>query len=460
VRKTSFLFLLIYLLACSKERFTTSHAALLTISADTVRFDTVFTTTGSITQVFKIFNNNNQSIRISSVRLAGGVASPFKVNAGGTTGPVVENLAIGAKDSTYVFVSVTLPGTSADAPFRVQDSIEIAYNGNTQRVQLEAFGQNARFIRNSTITGIQVWTAEQPYVVLGALTVAKEAHLTITKGCRIYLHADAPLVVEGRLTVQGGPGDSSNVVFTGDRLDVPYRHYAGSWPGIRLKGESHDNSFQFAIIKNAINAIAVEASPLGEKLRLHETVIDNASGAGILATNCQMSAQNILVSNCGKNIVLQQGGTYLFTHATVASFSNVHVAHREPVLTVSNAAPDNSNTAPLSALFHNCIFWGESNSLVPAEVRVLKEGNTTFQVTFDGVQWPLAAAPEHVTVTAAPLTLDPEFVSADGETELYDFHLKETSPAVNSGLPAGVSLDLDGRPRPVGAPDLGAYENQ
>jgi hypothetical protein len=355
-------------------------------------------------------------------------------------------------------VSVTLPGTSADAPFRVQDSIEITYNGNQRWVQLEAYGQNAHFIRNGTITGTQVWTAERPYVVSGALTVAKDAHLTITKGCRIYLHADAPLVVKGRLTVQGRPGDSSNVVFTGDRLDAPYRHYAGSWPGIRFERESHDNSFQYATIKNAINAIQVEASPLAEKLRLHETSIDNASGAGILATNCHINAQNILVSNCGKNIVLQQGGTYLFTHATVASFSNAHVAHREPVLTVSNAAPDNNNAAPLSALFRNCIFWGESNSLVPAEVLVSKEGNTTFDVTFDGVLWPLAAAPENATVTIPPVTLDPEFVSA--EAELYDFHLKETSPAVNSGVPAGVSLDLDGRPRPVGAPDLGTYENQ
>jgi hypothetical protein len=458
VRKTGILFLLIYLLACGKERFTTSPAALLSIAADTLRFDTVFTTTGSTTQVFKIFNQNNESIRIGSVRLAGGVASPFKLNAGGMPGPVVENLAIGANDSTYVFVSVTLPGTSADAPFRVQDSIEITYNGNQRWVQLEAYGQNAHFIRNGTITGTQVWTAERPYVVSGALTVAKDAHLTITKGCRIYLHADAPLVVKGRLTVQGRPGDSSNVVFTGDRLDAPYRHYAGSWPGIRFERESHDNSFQYATIKNAINAIQVEASPLAEKLRLHETSIDNASGAGILATNCHINAQNILVSNCGKNIVLQQGGTYLFTHATVASFSNAHVAHREPVLTVSNAAPDNNNAAPLSALFRNCIFWGESNSLVPAEVLVSKEGNTTFDVTFDGVLWPLAAAPENATVTIPPVTLDPEFVSA--EAELYDFHLKETSPAVNSGVPAGVSLDLDGRPRPVGAPDLGTYENQ
>jgi hypothetical protein len=249
-------------------------------------------------------------------------------------------------------------------------------------------------------------------------------------------------------------------VFTGDRLDVPYRNFAGSWPGIRFEAESHDNSLQYAVVKNAINAIAVEASPLTEKLRLHETVIDNASGAGLLATNCSVQAQNILISNCGKNMVLQQGGSYRFIHATVASFSNTHVTHREPVLTVSNAPANGGTTAALTALFRNCIFWSEENSLVPAEILVHKEGSNHFELTFDGVLWPLSAVPEGATVTATPLSRDPEFRSIDGETEFYDFHLKETSPAVNSGVPAGVSLDLDGRARPVGLPDLGAYENQ
>ena len=42
----------------------------------------------------------------------------------------------------------------------------------------------------------------------------------------------------------------------------------------------------------------------------------------------------------------------------------------------------------------------------------------------------------------------------------YNFHLKAGSPAMNKGVEAGVNLDLDGKPRPVAAPDLGAYEVQ
>jgi hypothetical protein len=72
----------------------------------------------------------------------------------------------------------------------------------------------------------------------------------------------------------------------------------------------------------------------------------------------------------------------------------------------------------------------------------------------------LSAPPVGATVTQAPVTQEPEFDSIDIANKFYDFHLKESSPARNSGVPAGVSLDLDGRPRPVGAPDLGAYEEQ
>ena len=37
------------------ETYTTSPSALLTFSEDTIRFDTVFTTIGSSTQLFKVF---------------------------------------------------------------------------------------------------------------------------------------------------------------------------------------------------------------------------------------------------------------------------------------------------------------------------------------------------------------------------------------------------------------------
>jgi len=97
---------------------------------------------------------------------------------------------------------------------------------------------------------------------------------------------------------------------------------------------------------------------------------------------------------------------------------------------------------------------------VPSEIVLQKSETTPFQVTFDGVLWPLEAAPAGAIITLPPVTTNPEFDSVSIETNYYDFHIKETSPARNSGVPSSVSLDLDGHPRPVGAPDLGAYEQQ
>src|SRR3712207_7720165 len=52
-----------------------SKEAQLVSSEDSLHFDTVFTTTGSVSQYFKIINPNKEGIRISSVRLGGGASS-------------------------------------------------------------------------------------------------------------------------------------------------------------------------------------------------------------------------------------------------------------------------------------------------------------------------------------------------------------------------------------------------
>jgi hypothetical protein len=295
--------------------------------------------------------------------------------------------------------------------------------------------------------------------VLDTLLIERDAHLAINEGCRIYLHAGAPVVVAGRLTVQGKQWDSTRVRFTSDRLDAPYRELPGSWPGIVLKASSHDNNLHYAVLKNAAQAIVVEPSPLSNKLNLSETIIDHASDVGLLADHTSITAQNLLISNCAKGLVLRNGGNYQFTHATVASFPTAWLPHKAPVLLVSNMGLDN-RINDLNAVFRNCIFWGESGGVVRDEVVVEKGGNVAFNLLFDGVLWPLGAPPDGATVSLPPLTAYPEFDSIDAGNKIYDFHLKETSPARNSGVPSGVSLDLDGRPRPAGAPDLGAYENQ
>ena len=303
-----------FLFACKKESFITSPDARVTITADSLKYDTVFTTTGSVTQSFKIVNENDQKINISSVKLMGGNSSAYKINADGFVGPEINNLEIAANDSLYVFVSVVIDQNTSDLPFIVQDSIRVSYNGRDRWVQLEAWGQNAHFFRNKEITGSETWTNDLPYVILGSLIVDPNQILTIEKGCRIYVHADAPLIINGTIQVNGEEDSTDRVYFRGDRLDEPYKDFPASWPGIYFNSGSKDNIFNYAVLKNAYQAIAAQdPSPnANPKVTLNECIIDNAYDAGIITNNSSVYATNCLISNCGKNLALVKGGDYQF----------------------------------------------------------------------------------------------------------------------------------------------------
>lgn len=459
------LYLLIALAAlaagCRKESFITSKDAQLRTSQETISFDTVFTSVGSVTQSFRIYNQNEQKLRIGSIKLAGGQASAFKINADGTPGPEVNDLEMDAGDSLYVFVSVRIDPSAGTLPFVVQDSISISYNGNTTWVQLEAWGQNANFLRARKLTGNVTWTNNLPYVILGGLLVDSNATLTIEKGARVYLHADAPFIVDGTLKVMGEKYDSTRVQFTGDRLDAPYREFPGSWPGIYFRGYSRNNELNYAYISNAYQGIVAEKLPpnANPKVTLNECIIENVYDVGILGIQTSIDARNCVVSNCGKNILLAYGGNYNFVHCTVASYSNSFILHKEPVLQVANYVKEGSSflTADLKATFTNSIFWAESGS-VDDEVVVLKQGTTgLFNVAFNNCLWRVKTDPANTTRNNIVANADPRFDTIDTQKRLYNFRLQAGSPAINAGTPSGVLYDLDGKTR-TNPPDLGAYE--
>ncbi|MGV3530072.1 MAG: choice-of-anchor Q domain-containing protein [Flavisolibacter sp.] len=453
--------------SCTKESFTSDPSYRLTTSVDTLHFDTVFTTTGSFSQFIKIFNNNPQGIRLSSIKLAGGTASAFRINADGIAGPQVNDVEIAANDSAYIYVTVTINPNAEALPFVVRDSIEITYNGNNEWVQLEAWGQNAHFFRNKVISGNEVWTNDLPYVILGPLNIKEDARLSIEKGCRIFLHADAPFVVDGTLRVNGEKDSADRVIFTGDRLDAPYSGFPASYPGLIFTEKSKDNVLNYAIIKNAYQGVVVAGlTPSGTKLTLNQVAIENAWEQGIWAVNTSIDATNLLVSNCGQNLLLFGGGDYNFRHCTSVSYSNAYIPHKKPVLTVLDYYVQNNvaTVFPLQAVFTNCIFWGEENGFADNEVVVDKKGSATPKVVFDHVLWRVKEAPSSVftSVVGNPLNTDPLFDSVNTSRRFFDFRLnKKNSPAVDAGVEAGVSLDLQGLPRPQGLkPDLGAYEKQ
>ncbi len=448
-----------FLQSCTKESVFTKDGR-VSLTDDTLHFDTVFTTAGSVTQYFLIRNENRQSIRISSIELMGSTSSFFRMNVDGTPGTSFSNVEIEGNDSMYVFVSVNINPNSDLLPFLIRDSVKIQANGTTSFKQLEAWGQNARYIRNQKLTTSQTWTRELPYVILGGVLIDTNVTLTIQPGTRIHLNADAPMIIDGTLIVNGSKADS--VVFQGNRLDEPYRNFPGSWPGLYFRGSSKNNQLTYAVIKNAYQGVITE-QPSGNsspKVVLTNCIIDNIFDIGVMGINSSIKADNCLITNCGNNIVLIYGGTYQFTHCTVVSFSNSFVTHKNPAVLATNFVKQNNQvfTAPLSASFTNSIIWG-SEGFVENEIVVQKEGSAAASLLLQHVLFRSKADPANTTFTNVIRNEDPRFDSVDVVKRFYNFRLKEGSPALNKGMITPLITDLDGLPR-VGLPDLGCFEKQ
>ncbi|MDN3659055.1 hypothetical protein QWZ08_25650 [Ferruginibacter paludis] len=449
--------------SCQKDSFITSQNAQLSTSVDSLKYDTVFTSIGSITQSFKISNPNNQKLLLSTVKLMAGPASAFKININGSPSDEANNIEIAANDSIYVFVTIHVNPTFNNLPFVVKDSIMISYNGNTRFVQLQAYGQNANFLKSRVIKGDVKWSSPLPYVLLGSLHIESGATLTIDSGCKIYSHADAPVIVDGTLIINGTK--EKKVIFSGDRLDADYKSLPASWPGIYFRESSKNNVLTYAIVKNAYQAVVAEKPSVNSnpKLVLHQCIIDNAYDAGLLCVNSSVDADNSLITNCGTNIGLTYGGKYHLTNCTVAAYSTSYITHKKPVLTVTDYATLNGATlsADLNAVFRNCIFWSD-NSSVDNEVATDKQGSGAFNVVFDHCLYKAKEDPINCTITEAVKNQDPLFDSVDVAKQLFDFHINNSlAPGIDKGIGGiGFVKDLDDNKRSVGLPDIGCYEKQ
>ena len=157
---------LLLLSNCKKTQLLTNNSAKLEFSADTVLFDTVFTTIGSTTKYFKIYNNNSGKLIISDIWLASGTQSQFRINVDGSPGVSFNEVEIEANDSLFVFVEVTVDPNNSNNPLVVEDSILFLTNGNEQRVLLNAWGQDAYFHVNEIVQR-RLGANDKPHVIYG-----------------------------------------------------------------------------------------------------------------------------------------------------------------------------------------------------------------------------------------------------------------------------------------------------
>lgn len=467
--------------SCRKEQLLQSGGE-LQFSVDTLMFDTVFTGRGNFTTSVKIYNPQDQPVKISSVRLKKDPNTYFTLNVDGTAGNVVNDIEVAGNDSIYVFATVNIDPTDTTTPFLVNDELIATLNGKDYSIPFIAFGQNAHYVVNRTIESDETWLTDKPYVIMNNALVDENVTLTIPAGCRIYVHADSRLFVNGTIKVMGTKQDS--VVFQGDRLDRKYfgnEGYPGEWGGIYITEKSYNNEINYAILKNCggdtrlgeifLQPAAIQVNDdtvgTGTQLTITNTIIENSLGFGILSFSGTIVAENCLFNTCGAQcFAATQGGLYVLKNCTFVTYGTNKVSHTDnPVMALLNYFEVNNQyiAGPLVCSLINCVIWGSLDE----ELIASKIGGVQYDVKFENCLIKSKdGLPTGDTITAVNCKIneDPQFTSVAE----WNYRPMVNSPLINAGKkpPFGDPLltppttDLDGKPRDINNTDIGCYEHQ
>lgn len=480
-------FLALIFSSCKKDQLLTDPSVMLEFSKDTVIFDTVFTTVGSTTEILKFYNPENRPVEVSSIFLAGGSSSQFRMNLDGISGTEFENIEIPAEDSLFIFVEVTVDPLNSNSPLIVEDSILFHTNGNIQDVDLVAWGQDAHFFYGSQVAENfppftcldgpcdsvtppvdTVWPNDKPYVIYGYLVLDEGDRLKIEAGCQVHFHEGSGLWVyqDGHIEACGTVDEP--IVFQGDRLEGDFDNIPGQWDRIWINENSSGeaNIFTHCIIKN--NFLGIQAEPLAftpediigpgatNKLLLNNTIIKNNSGASLLIRNYNIDAQNCLFANAGQFCAAITGeGEYNFNFCTFGNFWSFGT-RSDPAFFISNTyqdAQENIQVRDLGpSLITNSIIYGNSFD----EIGYLFDPLGQADVIFDQVLFKIDEADlsDNSIFQNKLINQNPQFVDpSEG-----DFHLESNSPCIDRPLSgASISQDLEGNDT-VGTRDWGAYE--
>ncbi len=449
--------------SCRKDGLLT-QGGFLGFSVDTLYFDTVFTTFGSVTKEFKIYNRNNRPVNISNIRLQNGSASFFRMNVDGVSTRNINDVEIAANDSVYVFAAVTVDPNSTTSPFVIDDKVLIQFNDKDYEVPLQAYGQNAHILRDSVISFNTTWSNDLPYVILNSALIDSGYTLTIQKGCRIYMHANSKLFVGGTLNCFGTKEDS--VIFQGDRLDRSYfgQDFPGEWRGLHFLRSGRMSSLNYTVIKNggASDASIYVEPPwvpfVANKymLEMRKCKVENSLGYGILAFNTKVNMYNTLVHTCGRqNFAAVEGGRYRINYCTFATYGGSGITHvNQPVMALFNYR-DISQTefvsADLDVVIENSIIYGSQET----ELSFLNKGSGLYNVTIlNSLVRRKDAIPGAINNSNLIINQDPLF----NDRLSWDYSLKSNSPAKGAASVNTFFLDdICDQPRSA-TPTMGCYE--
>lgn len=430
--------------ACSNDdSFTVSPSARLTFSTDSVKMDTIFSTVGSRTYDFWVYNRGKNSIRLQNVRLKQGNQTGFRVNVDGSyldnsLGSIVTNLEVRRGDSIRVFVELTTPENGKAEPQLVEDLLLFRLeSGVEQAVVLQGHSWDAIFLRDVVVRSDSLIESRKPVVVYGGLRVDSAVTLTI-RNTTLYFHDGPGIEIFGRLF-------TDSVILRGDRLDymfdyLPYNRVSGQWGkdgGIVLRASSTGNVLRHTEVLNAgsygIVCDSAAYDPNVLRLDMRQCVVHNCMGTGLMSTNANIRLRDCLFSNMLGNCVAINGGQVDMIRCTLAQFY--------PFSANRGAALRFLNEMPLYGLMcDSCILTGYEQDVMSG---IQVDTSMVFEYQFSNTLLRTPRVETEDSVRFANIIWETSkdsvqgkqhFVLVDEENLKYDFHVVDSiSPARGLG---------------------------
>lgn len=445
-----FTLLLVLYTSCKKKNSIFGNN--ISFSTDTLVFDTVFTTIGSTTLNFKVYNKDNNDLNIESVSLAGGENSPFRFNFDGYKGTSAKNVTILANDSAFCFVEVTLKVNNTTNPLIIEDSLCFTVNGKKNYINLAVWGQDAYFHYNDLNEGI--WPNDKPHVIYGYAAVDSAKSLIIQKKTKIHLHKKSLLFnYKGTLRLNGEKGEEIELL--GDRLEQDYKNISGQYYG--LYSDSPQLTYLNHVkIKNGTAGIHVfnSSKQTSPTVIVNNTEISNNSSYGVfLFDRANVQFNNTLIHKNGVHALLVlQGSQFQFNHCNILNYGDGEGT--SSCLGIRNYFQSDGTTFVgniTNSSFTNCVIYGNAEKQLAFDT--IQFENSKVEITFDHcvIRTPSQL---HKFYKETQFDTDPLFNAPFNA----DYKFSPSSPLNNKGKAGILNTDILLNTRSTITPDIGVYE--
>lgn len=444
---------------CIEDGFTSAPADAPVASLDTLRMGTVFTEEGTPTHRFTLRNRSSKSVNITDIVLDGDNPEYFRMNVDGFSGTEFHDVEIRAKDSIYVFIEATLPPNGQAVPVDVRAKFSFTACGVTRSVVLDAQGRDAVRLRGHRVSGREVFTAGRPYIVYDSLVVEPGAFLGLGAGTELYFHDGAYMAVRGTLETAGTV--ERPVHMAGDRTgnvvgDISFDIMSRQWTGVFFTSTSRNNVLVHTDIRNTWQGVRIEGEPGAPErptLSMLNCVLHNSAGLVLEAVHADVAAFGCQFSEAGEGLVRLQGGSHVINHCTLANYY-LFAAISGPALQLAHTSEkdsDESGAPYTTANIANSIIYGLGTDLSHGDLK-----GTAVRMDHCLLK---SAGSDDEEFTGCLWDTDPLYRN-DRSAYIFDYRLKEESPARGAGSPYAsdprAAVDAYGNARGP-QPDLGAY---